>query len=105
MFLQAPGEILANRHSCPHLETPCLQSHAGKESKALSYLCRLPERQSKCELEVDACVEDILNRQEVSLQPYRSQGQFHAATEVSHVSASSRGLHSHVAVHVGSSLN
>ncbi len=29
-------------------------------------LHRLPERQSKCEVEVDACVEDILNRQEVS---------------------------------------
>lgn len=29
------------------------------------FACRLPERQSKCELEVDACVEDILNRQEV----------------------------------------
>ena len=29
--------------------------------------CRLPERQSKCELEVDACVEDILNRQEVTV--------------------------------------
>ena len=32
---------------------------------SLCLLCRLPERQSKCELEVDACVEDILNRQEV----------------------------------------
>jgi len=39
------------------------QARPGYEFRLLH---RLPERQSKCELEVDACVEDILNRQEVS---------------------------------------
>jgi len=39
------------------------QARPGYEFRLLH---RLPERQSKCEVEVDACVEDILNRQEVS---------------------------------------
>ncbi|DBA81937.1 hypothetical protein WJX77_000726 [Trebouxia sp. C0004] len=35
---------------------------------------RLPERQSKCEVEVDACVEDILNRQELVRMPLAEAG-------------------------------
>lgn len=42
-----------------------LWSYAPEADNSLSCHRRLPERQSKCELEVDACVEDILNRQEV----------------------------------------
>ena len=47
-----------------HYMVTCTE-RLGEASISLCCLCRLPERQSKCELEVDACVEDILNRQEV----------------------------------------
>lgn len=48
------------KHECWMLSAQARPRHE------FGLLHRLPERQSKCEVEVDACVEDILNRQEVS---------------------------------------